>query len=232
MSLSHQSSTEPNSLTKVVIADDHHMVRQMLVNTLAGCNDLEVVAQARDGNEAIEACRKYRPRVLVLDLNLPDISGVEVTRRLNQMGCDIRILILTAVEDERSLFESLAAGARGYLLKDASIDELVSGIRTVANDKAVLHPRSTLSLLNEFQRTRQARVSPLESHQKVVSELTPREQEVLRLLGQGLSNKEIGERLIISEKTAKTHVANLLRRLGVKDRVAAAIFAVKAGLTD
>ena len=217
---------------KIVIADDHRMVRQMLVNTLAGCKDLEVVAQACNGDEAIEACRKYRPEVLVLDLNLPDISGVEVTRRLIQIGSDVKILILTAVEDERSLFESIAAGARGYLLKDASIDELVSGIRTVAANKAVLHPRSTLSLLNEFQRTRQSKLTPLESHQKVAGDLTPREQEVLKLLGQGLSNKEIGESLVISEKTAKTHVANLLRRLGVKDRVAAAIFAVKAGLTD
>ena len=223
---------EEEQPTKIVIADDHRMVRQMLVNTLAGCSDLEIVAQACNGGEAIEVCRKHRPQVLVLDLNLPDISGVEVTRRLSQMGSDVKILILTAVEDERSLFESIAAGARGYLLKDASIDELVSGIRTVAANKAVLHPRSTLSLLNEFQRTRQSKIAPLESHQKVVSDLTPREQEVLRLLGQGLSNKEIGESLVISEKTAKTHVANLLRRLGVKDRVAAAIFAVKAGIAD
>ena len=218
--------------TKLVIADDHHMVRQMLVNTLAEWSELEIVAQACNGAEAIDACRKYRPHVLVLDLNLPDISGIEVTRRLNEMGSEVKVLILTGMEDERSLFESITAGARGYLLKDASIDELVSGIKTVAANKAVLHPRSTLSLLNEFQRTRQASGSPLESHQNVVNGLTPREQEVLRLLGQGLSNKEIGVRLIISEKTAKTHVANLLRRLGVKDRVAAAIFAVKAGLTD
>lgn len=218
--------------TKIVIADDHHMVRQMLVNTLTSYEELEIVAQACSGQEAIETCRRFRPNVLVLDLNLPDISGVEVTRQLVQMGSEVRILILTAVEDERALFESIAAGARGYLLKDASIDELVAGIKTVAADKAVLHPRSTLSLLNEFQRTRQTSQVPLEAYQKVVNSLTPREQEVLRLLGQGLSNKEIGERLIISEKTAKTHVANLLRRLGVKDRVAAAIFAVKAGFND
>lgn len=217
---------------KIVIADDHHMVRQMLVNTLVNCEELEIVAQACDGAEALEACQKHCPHVLVLDLNLPDMSGVEVTRRLQQSESWTKILILTAIEDERSLFESIAAGARGYLLKDASIDELIGAIKTVAANKAVLHPRSTLSLLNEFQRTRQNTVSPLESYQKVVHSLTPREQEVLRLLGQGLSNKEIGTRLIISEKTAKTHVANLLRRLGVKDRVAAAIFAVKAGLTD
>jgi DNA-binding NarL/FixJ family response regulator len=218
--------------TKIVIADDHHLVRQMLVNTLAGFADIEIVAQACNGKEAIDACRQHRPHVLVLDLNLPDISGVDVTRQLVEIGSEVRILILTAVEDERSLFESIAAGARGYLLKDASIDELVAGIKTVAADKAVLHPRSTLSLLNEFQRTMQSSKKPLEAYQKVVSSLTPREQEVLRLLGQGLSNKEIGERLVISEKTAKTHVANLLRRLGVKDRVAAAIFAVKAGFND
>lgn len=218
--------------TKIIVADDHHLVRQMLVNSVSAYEDLDIVAQASTGEEAIEACRKHRPRVLILDLNLPDISGVEVTRRLKSMGLDVNILILTAVEDESSLFESLAAGARGYLLKDASLDELISAIRTVAADKAVLHPRSTLSLLNEFQRTRQSQRGPQEAYQDVVAGLTPREQEVLRLLGQGLSNKEIGQQLIISEKTAKTHVANLLRRLGVKDRVAAAIFAVKAGFND
>lgn len=208
------------------------MVRQMLENTIAVCDDLEVVAQANNGREAIEACRQHRPRVLILDLNLPDISGVDVTRSLLEMGLETKILILTAIEDEKSLFESIAAGARGYLLKDASLDELLSAIRTVAADRAVLHPRSTMSLLNEFQRTRQSVKPPSESHLKVVEALTPREREVLALLGAGLSNREIGEKLVISEKTAKTHVANLLRRLAVKDRVAAAIFAVKAGLND
>lgn len=216
--------------TKIIVADDHHLVRQMLVNTVESYDDLDIVAQASCGLEAIEQCRKFRPDVLVLDLNLPDISGVEVTRRLKAMDMDVKILILTAIEEESPLFESLAAGARGYLLKDASLDELISAIKTVAADRAVLHPRSTLSLLNEFQRTRQSSKGPQEAYQEVVATLTPREQEVLRLLGEGLSNREIGERLIISEKTAKTHVANLLRRIGVKDRVAAAIFAFKAGV--
>lgn len=216
--------------TKIIVADDHHLVRQMLVNTVESYDELDIVAQASSGLEAIEQCRKFRPDVLVLDLNLPDISGVEVTRRLKLMELDVKILILTAIEDEGPLFESLAAGARGYLLKDASLDELISAIKTVAADRAVLHPRSTLSLLNEFQRTRHSSKGPNEAYQEVVATLTPREQEVLRLLGEGLSNREIGERLIISEKTAKTHVANLLRRIGVKDRVAAAIFAFKAGV--
>ncbi len=202
----------------------------MKTKSIVADDDLDIVAQASCGLEAIEQCRKFRPDVLVLDLNLPDISGVEVTRRLKAMDMDVKILILTAIEEESPLFESLAAGARGYLLKDASLDELISAIKTVAADRAVLHPRSTLSLLNEFQRTRQSSKGPQEAYQEVVATLTPREQEVLRLLGEGLSNREIGERLIISEKTAKTHVANLLRRIGVKDRVAAAIFAFKAGV--
>lgn len=218
--------------TKVVIADEHRMVRQMLVQTLAGHDDLEVVADASNGQEALDFCRRFRPHVLVLDLNFSDISGVEVARRLTQGGSEVKVLVLTAVEDERTLFESVVAGARGYLLKDATVEELVAGIKTVAANKAVLHPRCTLSLLNEFQRTRGPARSPLKAYQEVVESLTPREKEVLRLLGHGLSNKEIGDRLIISEKTAKTHVANLLRRLGVKDRVAAAIFAVKAGLQE
>lgn len=218
--------------TKIIVADDHHLVRQMLVNTVSTYEELDIVAQASTGQEAIEACRKHRPQVLVLDLNLPALSGVEVTRRLSSMDLEVRILILTAVEEESSLFESLAAGARGYLLKDASLDELIAAIRTVAADKAVLHPRSTLSLLNEFQRTRQSQQGPQAAYRDIVAGLTPREKEVLRMLGQGLSNRELGQHLIISEKTAKTHVANLLRRLGVKDRVAAALFAVKAGFND
>ena len=220
-------------IIRVVIADDHHLVRQMMVNTLSTTEGLEVVAEASNGSEALEACRKFRPQVLVLDLKMPDLSGVEVTRRVQALLPDVGVLILTAVEEEDPLFESLAAGARGYLLKDASVDEVVGAIRTVASGRAVLHPRSTLSLLNEFQRSRMANPERADqSFAATLTKLTPREREVLRLIGQGFSNREIGRQLVISEKTAKTHVANLLRRIGVKDRVAAAIFAVKAGLCD
>ncbi len=217
---------------RVAIADDHHLVRQMLVTTLGGAEGIEVVAQAGDGQTAVDNCRKFRPHVLVLDLNMPGKSGVEVTRELTSQGLETSVLILTAVEDEAPLFESLAAGARGYLLKDASVEELIQAVRTVAAGKAVLHPRSTLSLLNEFQKTRMAVSKEAPDYQEAITRLTPREREVLALIGKGLSNREIGEHLIISEKTAKTHVANLLRRVGVKDRVAAAIYAVRAGLCD
>lgn len=217
---------------RVAIADDHHMVRQMLVTTLGGAEDIEVLAEACNGQEAVELCRKFRPHVLVLDLNMPGKNGVEVTRELTSQGVDTSVLILTAVEEEAPLFESLAAGARGYLLKDASVEELVQAVRTVANGKAVLHPRSTLSLLNEFQKTRMAVSREAPDYEEAIAKLTPREREVLALIGKGLSNREIGEHLIISEKTAKTHVANLLRRVGVKDRVAAAIYAVRAGLCE
>lgn len=216
---------------KVGIADDHHLVRQMLVNTLT-TEGLEIVGQAANGTQALDLCQKYRPNVLVLDLKMPDIGGAEVTKRLAQAQPEVGVLILTAVEEEGPLFESLAAGARGYLLKDASVPELIAAVRTVADGGAVLHPRSTLSLLNEFQRSRLQQGQAHSDFSEPLSRLTPREQEVLRLIGQGLSNREIGEKLIISEKTAKTHVANLLRRIGAKDRVAAAIFAVKAGLCE
>lgn len=213
----------------MVVADDHRMMGQMLVKTLSEVGGVEVLAQVCCGKEALEVCRTLQPDVLIIDLDLPDLSGVEVARLLTESDDKVSVLVLSGIEDETALFESIAAGVRGYLPKDASLEELVNALHTVSSGQAFLHPRCTLSVLKEFQRCRQALTGPRASQLKVVENLSPREKEVLHLLGEGLSNKEIGERLIISEKTAKTHVANILRRLGVKDRVAAAILAVKAG---
>ncbi len=215
---------------RVVLADEQTLVRQMLAESLSRTEGFEVVAEVGSGAEAVEACRKYRPQVLVLELGLSDLPGVEVTRQVQRLVGETAVLVLTAIEDEVPFFESLAAGAQGYLLKDSTKDELISAIKNVASGRAVLHPRVTPTLLREFQRTRVGRVEV--QYEESLKKLTPREQEVLRLIGRGLSNREIGEQLVISEKTAKTHVANLLRRIGVKDRVAAAIFAVKSGLCE
>lgn len=217
---------------RVLIADDHRMFRDMLKNALGELEDMDVVGQARDGTGAIEMTLQEAPHVLILDVMLPDMTGVEVIRALHKQAPRTRVLVLTDLKDETPLLESLMAGARGYLLKDASIAELVRAVRLVHQGQAVLHPQSTLQVIEELRRSRSDSARRIAQNHELLRRLTPRELEVLQLVGQGCSNKEIGERLFISEKTAKTHVANLLRRISVKDRMAAAIVAVKAGLCE
>lgn len=218
-------------MIKVVVADDHRLVRQMFRSTLSCEDDMEIVEEAETGSEAIEVARKCRPDVLILDMNLPDKSGLEVIRSLKPELGDLKILVLTAVEDEQVLFESLAAGAQGYLLKDSDVEEVLVAIRDLHAGRGHLHARSTMSLLTEFQRTRmEATTVPSASSEEVRETLSPREVEVLELIGYGYSNADIGEKLFISEKTVKTHVSNIFRRLEIKTRISAATYAVRHGL--
>lgn len=218
-------------MIEVIVADDHKLVRQMLATTIENEEDMVLLGEAVNGAEAI-ALASQRPSecVLVLDMNLPDMTGVQVIRELRERGQNLKILVLTAVEEETALFESLAAGAKGYLLKDSDVEEVLTAIRDLAAGRAHLHSRSTMSLLTEFQRSRSQPAAPEKSIQELTSALTPREVEVLTLIGHGYSNPEIGEKLFISEKTVKTHVSNLLRRLKIKSRIAAATLAVSHGL--
>lgn len=219
-----------NAPIRVVVAEDHAVVRQMLCSTLAAEPDLEVVGSAATGPEAVQAVARLGPDVLLLDLKMPGLDGLAVTRQVCARHPGVRILILTAVEEEAPLFEALQAGARGYLLKDSSLEEITQALRRVHEGQAVLHPRSTLSLLNEFQRFRNAPSGGDPEEQALLARLSPRELEVLRLVARGLSNREIGDVLIISEKTAKTHVSNLLRRMNARDRIQAALVAIRNGL--
>lgn len=218
-------------MIEVIVADDHKLVRQMLAGTIENEEDMKFLGGAVNGAEAIAMAAGRRSCVLVLDMNLPDMTGVQVIRELRGLGPGPKILVLTAVEEENALFESLAAGAQGYLLKDSDVEEVLTAIRNLAEGRAHLHSRSTMTLLNEFQKTRS---QPAVVNEKEVTDLTdsltPREVEVLILIGHGYSNPEIAEKLFISEKTVKTHVSNLLRRLNVKSRIAAATLAVSYGL--
>jgi len=192
---------------------------------------MEFVDEATCGQEAIDFCRKYRPDVLVLDMNFPDMSGLEVIRQLKPEFPSLKILVLTAVEEEKLLFESLAAGAQGYLLKDSDVEEVLTAIRDLHSGRGHLHARSTMSLLTEFQRSRlESREHPSAPSAEVKETLSPRELEVLELVGYGFSNPEISEKLFISEKTVKTHVSNILRRLNVRTRISAATYAVRNGV--
>lgn len=217
-------------MIEVIVADDHKLVRQMLVGTIENEDDMSFLGEAVNGAEAIELAAGRQGCVLVLDMNLPDMTGVQVIRELRDRGPGPKVLVLTAVEEENALFESLAAGAQGYLLKDSDVEEVLTAIRNLAEGRAHLHSRSTMTLLNEFQKTRHQTVTVEKEVSDLTDGLTPREIEVLTLIGHGYSNPEIAEKLFISEKTVKTHVSNLLRRLNVRSRISAATMAVSYGL--
>lgn len=216
-------------MIRVLVADDHKLVRQMFANTLSCEEDIEMIGEASTGRGAVDTTLALKPDVLVLDMNLPDISGVQVIRELVGSLPKLKILVLTAIEDEKVLFESLAAGAQGYLLKDSDVEEVLTAIRDLYEGRGHLHSRSTMSLLYEFQRSR-AEPSEVNVPDAATETLTPRELEVLEWVGHGFSNPEIAERLFISEKTVKTHVSNILRRLELKSRISAATWAVKHGV--
>ena len=219
-----------SSPIRVLVADDHHMVRQMLCTSLGAEPDIEIAGSVATGPEAVQAAVRLQPDVLLLDLKMPGMDGLAVTRQIQAQRPEVRILVLTAVEEEAPLFEALQAGARGYLLKDSSVEEIVQAIRLVKEGQAVLHPRCTLSLVTEFQRFRNAPSGGSPEEAALLARLSPRELEVLRLVARGLSNREIGDVLVISEKTAKTHVSNLLRRMNARDRIQAALVAIRNGV--
>ena len=188
------------------------------------------VGEAENGQRALQMVAQEKPDVLILDMSMPGLTGVQVIRELRHQAPEVKVLVLTAVEDETYLFESLAAGAQGYLLKDSDVEEVLAAVRSLHQGRGYLHPRSTMSLLLEYQRSRSAPAAPDNSQRLAEVGLTPRELEVLELIGDGYSNPEIASRLFISEKTVKTHVSHILQRLNIKSRIAAATFAVNNGL--
>ena len=217
-------------MIRVLVADDHKLVRQMMRSALSGEDDMTFVGEAENGQRALQMVAQEKPDVLILDMSMPGLTGVQVIRELRHQAPDVKVLVLTAVEDETYLFESLAAGAQGYLLKDSDVEEVLAAVRSLHQGRGYLHPRSTMSLLLEYQRSRSAPAAPDNSQRLAEVGLTPRELEVLELVGDGYSNPEIASRLFISEKTVKTHVSHILQRLNIKSRIAAATFAVNNGL--
>jgi two-component system, NarL family, response regulator LiaR len=206
----------------VVIADDHPVVRQGLRTFLDLQEDLEVVAEASDGEEAVARAVEFVPDVVVLDLVMPKMDGIEAIRGIRDASPSTRVLVLTSFLDDEKVLPAVKAGAAGYLLKDAEPGELANAIRTVTRGEALLHPTVAAKVVQELaSRDR----SP-------VAELTDRELEVLRLLARGLANKAIALELHVSEKTVKTHVSNILAKLHLADRTQAALFAVRERLVD
>jgi DNA-binding NarL/FixJ family response regulator len=213
---------------RVVLADDQALVRRGFRLILEAEADLEVVAEAEDGQQAIDAVRRHHPAVVLMDIQMPGLDGLEATRRiLGDAGNETRVLILTTFERDEYVFQALQLGASGFLLKTAPPEDLVTAVRVVARGEALLSPSVTRRVIQEL--ARQQRHVPRSPD---LDRLTPRELEVLRLVAEGLSNAEIAARLYLSEATVKTHTSNVLAKLGLRDRVQAVIFAYKQNIID
>ena len=212
-------------MTNILIADDQALVRVGLRKILEVEPDTSVIGEAADGEEAVREARRLRPDVVMMDIRMPVLDGIEATRRIvaNQPGA--KVLVLTTFGLDGYVFEALRAGASGFMLKDAPPEEIAAAVRVVAGGDALLAPAVTRSVVEEFTRHRPAPAPP-----PALSDLTARETEVLELLARGLSNAEICERLVISEATTKTHVARILQKLGLRDRIQAVIYAYETGV--
>ncbi|HXV57312.1 MAG TPA: response regulator transcription factor [Gaiellaceae bacterium] len=213
-------------MIRVVIADDQGMVRAGFRSLLESERDVQVVGEAGDGEEAVSAVRRLRPDVVLMDIRMPVLDGIAATRRLVEQATETRILVLTTFDLDEYVFEALRAGASGFLLKDAPAEELVAAIRVVASGDALLAPGVTRRVVDAFVR----RPQPSPELRNAADRLTPREREVLELIARGRSNADIARELVVSEATAKTHVSNVLGKLGLRDRVQAVIFAYESGL--
>jgi DNA-binding NarL/FixJ family response regulator len=203
---------------RVLVADDQSMVRAGFRMLLAQEPDIDVVAESGDGRDAIEKAARYRPNVVLMDIRMPELDGLEATRRIIAADPAARILILTTFDLDEYVYEALRAGASGFVLKDDPPEQLLAAIRTVAAGDALLSPAVTRRVIEQFTRVGRPVPPP------ALEELTERELDVLRLVARGLSNAEIGRELFIGETTVKTHVTHILQKLGLRDRVQAVVF--------
>jgi DNA-binding NarL/FixJ family response regulator len=211
---------------RVLIADDQALVRAGFRMILDAEDDLMIVAEAADGLQAVEQARRAKPDVVLMDIRMPELDGIEATRRLLEVAPDVRVLMLTTFDLNEYVYDALRAGASGFLLKDVPPEDLAAGIRVVARGDALLAPSITRRLIVEFARAAPAAPAP----PRGLEDLTERELEVFKLIARGLSNAEIAAELVVSETTVKTHVARVLMKLGVRDRVQAVVLAYESGI--
>jgi DNA-binding NarL/FixJ family response regulator len=200
---------------RVMVVDDHAIVRQGISDVLGSDEDIEIVALAKSGEEAISLAAELHPDVALMDLSMPGVGGIEATRRTIEASPGVRVVMLTSFAEPQHVNAALDAGAVGYLLKDAEPDELVRGVKAASRGEAPFSPRAAGALLSR------------RSERREIEDLTPREREVLDLVGQGLANKQISRRLGIKEKTVKAHLSNVFQRIGVSDRTSAALWAAR-----
>ena len=214
-------------MIRTLVADDHQVVREGFAALLGTQNDMDVVASAADGAEAVRMSAEHRPDVVLMDVRMPVLDGIEATRQIaaaDEEGGP-RILILTTFDLDDYVYDALQAGASGFLLKDVPAETLFEAVRVIAGGEALLAPTITRRLIAEFARLRPRQVRP-----EALSALTPRETEILGLVAEGLSNHEIAGRLVLSDETVKTHVSHVLRKLGLRDRAQAVVVAYESGL--
>jgi DNA-binding NarL/FixJ family response regulator len=211
---------------RVLVADDQSMVRAGFRMLLSGHEDIDVVAEASNGLEAVEKAERFHPDIVLMDIRMPELDGLEATRRILAADNGARVLVLTTFDLDEYVYEALRAGASGFVLKDDPPEQLLAAIGTVANGDALLSPGVTKRVIEQFTRI------PRRETPEKLAELTERELEVLRLIARGLSNAEIGHELYVSETTVKTHVTHILQKLDLRDRVQAVVLAHEAALFD
>jgi DNA-binding NarL/FixJ family response regulator len=214
---------------RVLIVDDQALMRQGLATLLELEPDLEVVGQAGDGIEAVTLVKERKPHVVLMDVRMSRLNGVDATRQVRAQAPETQVIILTTFDDDEYVFEGLRAGAMGYLLKDVSAEDLTDAIRRVARGEALIQPSIARKVVSEFARLGAPDKKTL-AHTKLLDPLSEREAEILKLLAQGMSNREIAETLFITEGTAKNHISNIFSKLGVRDRTQAVLRAQEMGL--
>jgi DNA-binding NarL/FixJ family response regulator len=215
------------STISIVVADDHEMVRSGFAGMLATQPDFSVVGTAADGAEAVRVCRELSPDVVLMDVRMPGMDGIEATRQLTRLADRApRVLILTTFDLDEYVYDAIRAGASGFLLKDVTAERLFDAVRVIAAGEALLAPSVTRRFIEEFASMRRASTT----QQPPTGALTPRETEVLTLVAEGLSNPEIAARLTVTEETVKTHVSRMLSKLGLRDRTQAVVYAYETGL--
>jgi DNA-binding NarL/FixJ family response regulator len=220
-------------MIRVLLVDDQTLIRQGIAMLLELEPDLEVVGAVGDGRAAIEAVERLRPDVVLMDVRMPEMDGVTATRELHRRFPDIGVIILTTFDDDEYIFEGLKAGARGYLLKDISSEEMAEAVRTVARGEALIQPSIARKVVAEFSRLAAGSPpAPERSPLKMPGALTERELDVLKALARGMSNKEIAAALVITEGTVKTHISNILAKLDVRDRTQAVLKAQQLRLLE
>jgi len=218
----------PASAVQIIVADDQQVVRAGFAALLGTQPDFTVVGTACDGTEAVRLCRELRPDVVLMDVRMPGMDGIEATRKLANLAHDgPRILILTTFDLDEYVYDALRAGASGFLLKDVTAERLFDAVRVVAAGDALLAPAITRRLISEFARLQPQPAIP---SRETLAALTPRERQVLRLVAAGLSNQEIAAQLVVTEETVKTHVSRILNKLGLRDRTQAVVTAYESGL--
>ncbi|MDH6119397.1 response regulator transcription factor [Kitasatospora sp. GAS204B] len=221
---------------RLLLVDDQPLVRAGLGMVITDCPDLEIVGEAGDGAEAVELAAELRPDVVVMDIRMPGMDGIEATRRITAASAAARVIMLTTFDDDDHVYAALRAGASGFLVKDMALDDILAAVRVVAAGDALIAPSVTRRLIAEFahrpEPARAAVPAGVSGRSLSLEGVTEREREVLTLVGRGLSNSEIAAELFIGPATAKTHVARLLTKLGARDRVQLVIIAYRAGLVS